>query len=172
MTSEASKNRSLSSLLQPSKWDRSRVELGEHAARLDERLTLSLALHYGRDQEHVLSLLQDVFWRLPIEVRISLLEDALWRTGLHDEVPFLVPNMRYIFRIRNNLAHCITFGATETNLTLHTVKRGRPETVELSAEQLSWSMLMAEFCLVYFLRIEGRIGGIETWGKAYGFTER
>jgi len=76
MTSEVSRSDSLSSLLQPSKWDKSRVELGEHAARLDERLTLNLALHYGRDKEHVLSLIQDVFWRLPIETRISLLEDA------------------------------------------------------------------------------------------------
>ena len=107
----------------------------EHVSELDDKLTLSLAIHYGRGAEHILSLLQDVFWRLPVEVRINLLEDALWRTGLYDEVPFLTPCMRAIFRVRNTLAHSVTFDMTDTSLILSTVKRGRAETTELVFRQ-------------------------------------
>src|ERR1700722_7987118 len=45
-------------------WSAARVRLGELAAELDDSLTLCLAIHYGRDREQILSLLQDVFWRL------------------------------------------------------------------------------------------------------------
>lgn len=162
----------LSSLVQSVGWDKARVRLTEHAADLDDSLTLSLSLHYGREPEQILSLLQDVFWRLPIEVRINLLDDALWRTGLHDEVPFLVPSMRAIFRIRNSIAHSVTFGMTGTHITLRKVRRGKVETEELSADRLNWAVGASELCRLNFLRIEGRIGNTSVWGELYGFPER
>jgi hypothetical protein len=90
----------LSSLVQSIGWDKARVQLTEHVSDLDETLTLSLALHYGRGPEHVMSLLQDVFWRLPVEVRIGLLDDALWRTDFMTKFPFsyrvCVPCSEYV----------------------------------------------------------------------------
>jgi hypothetical protein len=162
----------LASFVQSAGWDKARVRLTERAAELDDTLTLILAIHYGRGPEHILSLLQDVFWRLPVEVRINLLEDALWRTNLYDEVPFLVPCMRAIFRIRNSVAHSVTFDITATHLTLSTVKRGKAETVKLSADNLNWSIGAAELCSIFFLRVEGRIGSTDIWGELYGFSER
>jgi hypothetical protein len=153
-------------------WDRARVLLTEHAARLDDTMTLNLAIHYGRGPEHVLSLLSEVFWRVPIEVRISLLDEALWRTGLHDEVPFLVPNLRAIFHIRNNLAHSITYRMTDEIIDLRTVKRGKAAEIKLAAHELQWATLQADLCGVYFMRIEGRIGDVEIWAQLYGFGQR
>lgn len=161
----------LQSLVQSAGWDKARVRLTEHVSGLDDTLTFSLALHYGRSPEHVLSLLQDVFWRLPVEVRIGLLEDALWRIGLHDEVPFLVPCLRAVFRIRNSVAHSVTLDMTDSNLILRKVKRGKFETEKLSAETLNWAVAATEICTLNFTRIEGRLGSIEVWGKLYGFAE-
>jgi hypothetical protein len=144
----------------------------ELATRLDDALTFCLAIHFGRESEHVLSLLRDVFWRLPIEMRIGLLEEALWRTGLHDEVPFLVARMKAVFRVRNSLAHSVTYGSTDTHLMLRSVKRGKPELSGLSADHLNWAVFAAEICELNFLRIEGRIGGIDAWADVYGFAER
>src|SRR6516165_4294180 len=110
MGSSTSGTKILASFVQREGWDKARVQLTERAAELDDTLTLSLALHCGRGPEHILSLLRDVFWRLPIEVRINLLEDALWRTGLYDEVPLLAPSMRAIFRVRNNVTNSVTIG--------------------------------------------------------------
>jgi hypothetical protein len=171
MTTSASVNAILASFVQSAGWDKARIRLTEHTSELDDTLTLSLALHYGRGTEHILSLLQDVFWRLPVEVRINLLEDALWRTGLYDEVPFLTPCMRAIFRIRNTLAHSVTFGMTDTSLALRTVKRGKTETTELSIENLNWAIGAAELCSIFFLRVEGRLGGTDIWGELYGFPQ-
>jgi hypothetical protein len=96
----------------------------------------------------------------------------LWRTGLHDEVPFLVPSMRAIFRIRNSIAHSVTFGMTGTHITLRKVRRGKVETEELSADRLNWAVGASELCRLNFLRIEGRIGNTSVWGELYGFPER
>jgi len=162
----------LSSLVQSAGWDRARVRLTEHAADLEDTLSLSLALHYGRGSEQVMSLLQDVFWRLPVEVRIGLLDDALWRTGLHDEVPFLVPSLRAVFRIRNSVAHSATLVMSDTHLSLRKVKKGKFETEELSASTLNWAVAAAEMCRMSCLRIEGRLGSAEVWGELYGFLDR
>lgn len=68
-------------------WDIARYGLIEHAARLEQNVALNLAIQFGRDPVHILSLLSDVFWRVPIDARIRLLDEALWRTGLQDDVP-------------------------------------------------------------------------------------
>lgn len=161
----------LLSLVQSVGWDTARVRLTEYVSKLDDRLTLSLTLHYGRGPEHILSLLQDVFWRLPVEVRIGLLGDALWRTGLHDEVAFLVPSLRAVFRVRNSIAHSVTLGET-SQLSLRKVKRDKVETEELSAENLNWAIGAAEMCSLNLLRIEGCLGSTHEWGDLYGFSER
>jgi hypothetical protein len=153
-------------------WDNGRVRLTEEAATLDELLTLILALHYGRGPSHVLSLLGDVFWRLPIEVRINLLSDGLWRTGLHDEVPFLEPTLRAIFRIRHVVAHSVTYEQSDISLTLVTIKRGARQEVTLKADELMWALDASDRCRSYFRRIEGRIGETAIWGQLYGFDER
>jgi hypothetical protein len=152
-------------------WDRRRMRLTERAAELDDALTFCLAIHYGREPEHILSLLRDVFWRLPVEVRIGLLDDALWRTGIHDEVPFLVPGLRVVFRIRNSIAHSVSYGSSNDTLNLRSVKHGKVEMVRLSADQMTWAIRTAEQCSLYFLRIEGRIGGMDAWANLYGFAE-
>ena len=162
----------ISSLVQSVGWNVARVRLTEQAAELDDTLSLSLALHYGREPEHVVSLLQDVFWRLPVEVRIGLLDDALWRTGLHDEVPFLVPSLRAVFRIRNSVAHSVTLVMSDTHLSLRKVKRGRFETEELSIDTLNWAVAAAEMCRMSCSRIEGRLGSTGVWGELYGFHDR
>jgi hypothetical protein len=162
----------ISSLVQSAGWNLARVRLTEHAADLDDALSLSLALHHGRGAEQVISLLQDVFWRLPVEVRISLLEDALWRTGLHDEVPFLVPSLRAVFRIRNSVAHSATLVMSDTYLTLRKMKKGRFETEELGVDTLNWAVAAAQMCIMSCSRIEGRLGSTEVWGELYGFHDR
>lgn len=154
------------------KWDSERVSLTESVAQLDDSLTFNLAVHYGREAEHILSLLNNVLWRLPVDIRIDLLEDALWHTSLHDEVPFLVPSARAVFRIRNSLAHSVTFEMTGEYLALRTVKRGKAEMTKLTKEQMTWAIHTAASCVVSFLRIEGRIGDTKTWGELYGFSER
>jgi hypothetical protein len=153
-------------------WDRWRMELAEGAALLDNRLSLCLAIHHGKESEHILSLHQEVFWRLPVEVRIGLLEDALWRTGLHDEVPFLAPSMRAIFRIRNTVAHSVSRGESKEFIVLASVKRGRVELTEFGADHLKWAIRTGEHCQLYFHRIEGRIGGMDAWANLHGFAER
>jgi hypothetical protein len=153
-------------------WDKARIHLTEYVSVLDDTLTLSLALHHGRGPEHVMSLLQDVFWRLPVEVRIGLLDGALRRTGLHDEVPFLVPSLRDVFRIRNSVAHSVTLDMTDSHLNLRKVKRGKFETEELSADTLNWAVRTAEVCRLNFSRIEGRLGSTDVWGELYGFPQR
>ena len=42
-------------------WNKARVELSEHAVSIEKRLSMVLAMHYGRDQVAVLSLLRSVF---------------------------------------------------------------------------------------------------------------
>jgi hypothetical protein len=160
------------SALRSTEWDRARIRLTERASGLDDALTLILALHYGRKPEHILSLLQDVFWRLPIEVRINLLDDALWRTDLHDEVPFLVPCLRAIFRIRNSIAHSVTLGVTDSHLILRKAKRGKAETEELSATTLNWAVKTAGICSLNLMRVEGRIGSTDVWAELYGFHDK
>jgi hypothetical protein len=162
----------ISSLVQSAGWNLARVRLTEQAADLDDILSLSLALHHGRGPEQVISLLQDVFWRLPVEVRIGLLEDALWRTGLHDEAPFLVPSLRAVFRIRNSVAHSATLVMSDTHLTLRKMKRGKFETEELSVDILNWAVAAAKMCTMSCSRIEGRLGSTEVWGELYGFRDR
>lgn len=152
--------------------DRSRVKLGELAARLDDQLTLALALHYGREGQQALTLLQDVLWRVPVDTRIRLLDEALWHTGLHDEVPFLVPSLSAVFRIRNLISHGVTVGETDDLLTLFAVRKGKRQTLTLNIDQLNWAVAAAERCRYrYFLRVEGRIGALDTWAGLYGFAE-
>ena len=81
-------------------WDAARIKLIEECARLDDELDWSLALHFGRDAEHVLTLSQNVIWRVPVDTKLDLLTEALERAHLIDEVPVLVPALRSIFRIR------------------------------------------------------------------------
>lgn len=151
----------------------SRVRLGELAAGLDDQLTLALALHYGRDLDHVLSLIQDVMWRVPVEERIRLLDAALWRTGLHDKVPFLAPSLGEVFRVRNLLAHTVTFEESDEALELFSVRSGKRKMVTLAVAKLRWATGAASLCRYnYFPQVESRIGRIETWGQLYRLDER
>ena len=95
-------------------------------------------------------------------MRLDLLRDALWRIGLHDEVPFLEPSLRVMFRTRNISAHSIAYNTSTTKLILSSVKRGVREEITLEADRLYWAVRSAERCILQLDRIEGRIGDTDT----------
>ena len=150
-----------------------RIRLGELAARLDDQLTVALALYYGRGLVHVLTLVNDVLWRVPNEARVRQLDDALGRTGLHDLVPALTESLTSVFWIRNLVAHSVAYENRDDALTLYSVRGGKRKTLTLTHAHLSWAVQVAERCSWrYFPRIEGRIGRVDTWAQLYGFQER
>lgn len=150
-----------------------RVRLGELAAALDDQLALTLALYLGRGTDQVLTLLNDVLWRVPIEARIRQLDEALHRTNMHDRVPALTESLTSVFWIRNLLAHSIELGRDDAAVELFNIRSGKRRRVHLTHDHLSWAVKRAVTCqIVYFPRIEGRIGDAETWGQLYGFDER
>jgi hypothetical protein len=150
-----------------------RIRLGELAAELDDQLTVSLALYYGRELVHVLTLVNDVMWRVPVEARIEQLANALQRTRLHDDVPALTESLTTVFRIRNLLAHSVAYEDQEDALTLYSVRGGKRKTLTLTHAHLAWTVRLAQQCRLKWLpRIEGRIGHLDTWARLYGFQER
>lgn len=150
-----------------------RVRLGELAAQLDDQLALTLALYLGRGLDQVLTLLNDVLWRVPIEARIRQLDEALHRTDLHDGVPALTESLTSIFWIRNLLSHSIELGRDDAAVELFSIRSGKRKRVYLTHDHLSWAVRRALTCqIVYFPRIEGRIGDAESWGQLYRFDER
>jgi hypothetical protein len=153
--------------------DAARVRLGEYAARLDDQLALLLALHYGREFDHVVALLEDVLWRVSVEERVRLLDEALLRTGLHAVVPYLTPSLTAVFRIRNLIAHSITVGSSAEALSLYSTRSGKRKTLTLSLDHLRWAVDRAITCdYTYIPRIEGRVGDPRLWGRLWGFDER
>ncbi len=149
------------------------VRLGELAASLDDQLTLTLALHYGREFVHVLTLVNDVLWRVPADARVRQLEEALKRTGLQAEVPALTASLTAVFWIRNLLAHSIVYREDDDALTLFSVRGGQRRNLTLTHAHLRWAVRTAERCnSEYFALIEGRIGRLDTWAELYGFDER
>ena len=152
--------------------DAARVRLGEYAARLDDQLTLLLALHYGREFDHVVTLLQEVLWRVSIEERIRLLDEGLDRTGLRSVVPYLTPSLTAVFGVRNLIAHCITIDGTDDALTLYSIRGGKRKTRILTVDHLRWAVDRAFTCdYTYIPRIEGRIGDPRLWGQLWRFDE-
>jgi hypothetical protein len=150
--------------------DAARVRLGEYAARLDDQLTLLLALHYGREFDHVVALLQEVLWRVSIEERIRLLDEALDRTGLRAVVPYTHPVAdRRVWRPQPHRAlHPID--ETDDALTLFSIRGGKRKTRTLSLDHLRWVVDRAFTCdYTYIPRIEGRIGDPRLWGQLWGF---
>jgi hypothetical protein len=150
-----------------------RVRLGEHAARLDDQISLLLALHYGREVDHVVTLLQEVLWNVSVQKRIRLLDEALQRTGLNTVVPYLTPSLTAVFGIRNLIAHGVTVGSTDEALTLYSVRRGERKSLTLTLDHLHWAVERAFICHQdYIPRIEGRMGDPHAWGVLWGFDER
>ena len=102
---------------------------------------------------------------------MAVLSPEIWGFTMkfHSLRPVCVPYSAYVTL---SSAHSVTFGMTDTNLTLRTVKRGKAETTGLSIDNLNWAIGAAELCSIFFLRIEGRLGSTDTWGELYGFPER
>ncbi|MFQ1000916.1 hypothetical protein [Modestobacter sp. SSW1-42] len=152
--------------------DAERIQLGELAAQLDDRLNFVLALHLGRGPDEVLALINDVLWRVPIADRIAQLDAALTRAQIKDAVPALPAALTAVFAIRNLLAHSVSYGSTDEAIELWSVRNGKRQTRVLTRDHLRWTVDMAELCLLLWLpRIEGRVGDVETWGWLYRYDE-
>ena len=150
------------------KWHAERVLLTERSAECEDQLNQALAMHYGRDLDHIFSLLQHVIWRVPTDERVKLLRTALERQELTDDVPFLVPALGAVFRTRNVFAHGIAAYMTETDITFYSTWRGKQSEETLGIDRVEWAVKASAACLIDFMHIAGRIGDKMTWARLHG----
>ncbi|WP_131104442.1 hypothetical protein [Ornithinimicrobium sufpigmenti] len=117
------------------------------AASLELHVDRTLALVHGRSPEAIERLETDVFGRVPADVKLSLLETVLASTThpsthlpAEAHLPFCVPGLRLISRMRNAMAHGeVDADSTGETLVLVGRHRGRHQRHEVPLSRVRYA---------------------------------
>ena len=119
---------------------RYRSEVLEASVVVEHLLGEALSAFYGQTATKAEDLHVELLTRLSIGQRINTLSRILGERGLTDAFPFVVPMLKLLFEVRNNMAHCLSNGVNEdgTKVTLMSLKSGYSTEVSYSVEMLGW----------------------------------
>lgn len=119
---------------------RYRSEVLEASVVVEHLLGEALSAFYGQSATKAQDLHVELLTRLAVGQRINTLLRILSERELNETFPFVVPVLKLLFDVRNDMAHCLSNGANEdgTRVTLVSLKGGRSTEISYSVETLGW----------------------------------
>jgi hypothetical protein len=129
----------------PTNEHRFRSLILERATLLDLHVNEVLAVRAARHIFLAAELAADVYSRIPVGVRIEMIETILNRR-FEDRWPFIVPVLKRVFTLRNQLAH----GMPQWDagkLHVHSFHRGKYTVREYDPDALGWLLWQADVVL-------------------------
>lgn len=119
---------------------RSRAAILEVAVRAEYLLGEALAHELAAHEEALAILQEHAMWRIPIEVKLKLLSEMMDAYDISDTLPFVVPALIQLFKVRNILAHSLERPAPEHQREIRFlgVHRGRFTEHSMQMDALDW----------------------------------
>jgi len=155
---------------EPRTYHRYRSEVLEQAVRMEHLMGGAIAAAYGQNASTAQELQAEILGRLPIQQRISILGRILDNKELSGSFAFVIPVLKKLFELRNDLAHSVTTGydAASRKVTLVSLRKGTEVRTSYEAVYLHWLLyeqcpaVERELSELYFLIAPGT----EAWHEA------
>jgi hypothetical protein len=111
------------------------------AVQAEQAVSEVIAIQLGRDEECIEILAEEVFGHVPHDKKLKLLERMIATRSWADEFPKVVPTLRRLYELRNQLAHSYSAeepGARSNDAIYRrrTYWRGREKDLNVDADEV------------------------------------
>lgn len=111
------------------------------AVQAEQAVSEVIAIQLGRDEESIEILAEEVFGHVPNDKKLKLLERMISARGWTADFPEVVPTLRRLYELRNQLAH--SYSAEEPGLRRsdaiyqrRTYWRGREKDLDVDSDEV------------------------------------
>ena len=122
-------------------FNRFRVEMLERQVRLENAMDAVIAAGYARSASSSIEMRVEIISTMPLERRIKSLHRVMERQDLTKAYPFVIPILRKVIIVRNDMAHSLddeTIDPGDGTIRLIGLSNGRVKPVSYSNDYLDW----------------------------------